>query len=88
MFCPAGTHAALRDFVAVFRAVRGPLRAAAAGFLALGTALTRDGNSSLAVSQCDGGHGVEAGCGQLLLPSAAERFYLFGALLQGMPESF
>ena len=41
-----------------------------------------------AVSQCDGGHVEEAGCGQLLLPSAAERFYLFGALLQGMPESF
>src|ERR1700676_3514169 len=30
-----------------------------------------------AVSQCDGGHGVEAGCGRLLLPSAAERFHLF-----------
>lgn len=47
MFCPAGAHAALRAFVAVFSAVRGFLRAAAAGFLALGTALTTDGNSSL-----------------------------------------
>jgi hypothetical protein len=40
------------------------------------------------VSQCDGGHGVEAGGEQLLLPSAAERRYLFGALPQGIPESF
>lgn len=47
MFCPAETHAALRLFFAVFRAVRGFSRAAAAGFLALGTALTTDGNSSL-----------------------------------------
>ena len=47
MFCAAGSHAAWRAFVAVFRAVRGFFRAAATGFLALGTALTTDGNSSL-----------------------------------------
>ena len=47
MFCPAGIHAALRAFVAVFRAVRGFFRAAAAGFLAVGTALITDGNSGL-----------------------------------------
>src|ERR1035437_2052435 len=41
-----------------------------------------------AVSQCDGDHGAAAGCAQLLLPSAAERLYLFGAHPQGMPESF
>ena len=37
---------------------------------------------------CDGGHGSAAGCAQLLLPSAAERLYLFGARPQGIPESF
>ena len=42
-----GSHATLRAFVAVFRAVRGFFRAAAAVFLALGAALTEDGNSSL-----------------------------------------
>jgi hypothetical protein len=47
MTCPAGAHAALRAFITVFRAVRGFLRAAAVGFLALGTDLTPDGNSSL-----------------------------------------
>ena len=41
-----------------------------------------------AVLQGDGGHGSAAGCEQLLLPSAAERLYLFGARPQGMPESF
>jgi len=47
MFCVATAHTALRAFIAVFRAVRGFLRAAAASFLALGTALTTDGNSNL-----------------------------------------
>ena len=41
-----------------------------------------------AVSPCDGGHGAAAGCAQLLLPFAAECLQLFGALLQGIPESF
>jgi len=41
------SHATLRAFVAVFRAVRGFFRDAAAGFLALGAALTEDGESSL-----------------------------------------
>ncbi len=45
MFC-AGSHAALRAFV-VFRAVSGFSRTAATSFLALGKALTTDGNSSL-----------------------------------------
>jgi hypothetical protein len=43
MFCPAGTHAALRAFVAVFRAERGSFRACAAVFLALGAALAKEG---------------------------------------------
>jgi hypothetical protein len=38
-------HAALRDFVAFLRAMRGLFMAAAAGFLALGPALTSDSNS-------------------------------------------
>ena len=37
----------LRAFIAVFRAVRGFFRASAAVFLALGAALTTDGNSGL-----------------------------------------
>ena len=41
------SHAALRGFVAIFRAVRGFFRDAATVFLALGAALTEDGNSSL-----------------------------------------
>jgi hypothetical protein len=41
------SHATLRGFVVVFRAVRGFFREAAAVFLALGAALTEDGNSSL-----------------------------------------
>jgi hypothetical protein len=88
MLYPARDHAALRAFVAVFRAVRGFSRTSAAGFLALGAALTTDGNSSLGCFAVRWWHGVEAGCGQLLRPSATERFYLFGALVQGTPESF
>lgn len=38
-------HAALRDLVAFLRAMRGLFVAAAAGFLALGPALTTDSNS-------------------------------------------
>jgi hypothetical protein len=45
-FRPLG-HATLRAFVAVFRAMRGFLRDATAVFLALGAALTEDGNSIL-----------------------------------------
>src|SRR5260370_4143337 len=41
------SHAALQAFVAVFRALRDFLRAGAAVFLALGAALTTDGNSRL-----------------------------------------
>src|SRR6202162_4358235 len=41
------SHATLRGFVALFRAVRGFFRDAAAVFLALGTALTEERNSSL-----------------------------------------
>ena len=41
------SHATLRGFVALFRAVRGLFRDAARVFLALGTALIEDGNSSL-----------------------------------------
>jgi hypothetical protein len=41
------SHAALRAFVAIFRAVRGFFRACAKVFLALGAALTTDGNASL-----------------------------------------
>ena len=41
-----------------------------------------------AVSQCDGGRGAPGGCAQLLLPSAAERLYVFRARPQGIPESF
>ena len=41
-----------------------------------------------AVSQCDGGHGSEAGCERFLRPYVAERLYLFGARPQGIPESF
>jgi hypothetical protein len=36
-----------------------------------------------AVSQCDGGHGAAAECAQLLLQSAADRLYVFGARPQG-----
>jgi len=46
MFCPAGTHAALRAFVAVLPA-RGLFPACAAVFLALGAALAKNGISSL-----------------------------------------
>jgi hypothetical protein len=41
------SHATLRGFVALFRAVRGFSRDAARVFLALGAALIEDGNSSL-----------------------------------------
>ena len=41
------SHATLRAFVAVFRAVRGFFRDAAAGFFVFGAALTEDGDSSL-----------------------------------------
>ena len=44
--------------------------------------------AALAVSPCDGGHAAAAGCAQLLLPFVAECLQLFGALLQGIPESF
>lgn len=44
MFCPAGTQAALRAFVVVFRAERGSFRACAAVFLALGAALAKEGS--------------------------------------------
>ncbi len=39
-------------------------------------------------SPCDGGHGAMAGCAQLLLPSAVGRLFFFGALPQGMRDSF
>ena len=39
-----------------------------------------------AVSQCDGGHDLEAGCERILRPYVAERLYLFGARPQGIPE--
>ncbi len=41
-----------------------------------------------AVSACDGGHGAAPGCAQLLLLSASECLYLFGARHRGIPESF
>ena len=41
-----------------------------------------------AVSQCDGGRGSEAGSARLLLPHVAQHLFLFGALPQGIPESF
>jgi len=44
--------------------------------------------SAWAVLPCDDGHAAEAGCAQLLLPFVAECLQFFGALLQGIPESF
>jgi hypothetical protein len=45
--CRHLSHATSRAFIALFRAVRGFFRNAAAGFRALGVALTEDGDSSL-----------------------------------------
>src|ERR1019366_1920965 len=45
--CRHLSHATLRAFVAVFRAVRGFFRDAAAGFFVFGAPLTEDGDSSL-----------------------------------------